>query len=393
MRLGLDGRGLLVLVLAGLAVALSAVGGSVLIIGLPAVAVDFRAPVGALSNLGSVLALGSLGSVPLAALADHSGRRRVLAVAVGGFSLAALGSALAPSLAWLAAARLAGVCFEALAVGVATAVVVEEMPAGHRALAVSLLTMAAGLGVAVTTVAYPVLAPHWRWLYLGAACGLPLAVVTWLFMPESRAWHQRRGMSASVLRALLAPPFRGRLAALAGFGAGYALFFEPASLFVVLVGSRLGMRPPELSAVVVASGIVGAVCFPAGGILGDRLGRRPTALVLAAVTTLAAAATFAAGSRSGYWAGNIAWSALASATAPVTGAWFAELFPTRARATSEAVNAVSAAAGSVVGLQLIGHLAGRLGLGGALAVCAVPALAAVALLLRLPETRGRPLPE
>jgi MFS family permease len=95
----------------------------------------------------------------------------------------------------------------------------------------------------------------------------------------------------------------------------------------------------------VASGIVGAACFPLGGWAGDRFGRRSTGLALAAATTIAVATTFVAGSRAGYWAGNIIWSALASATAPVTGAWFAELFPTRARATSEAVAAVAAAVG------------------------------------------------
>jgi MFS family permease len=390
---GIDGRALRVLVPAALAVALSSVGGSVLILGLPAVAAEFRAPVAALSNLGSVLALGAVLALPLAAVADRYGRRRVLALAVAGFSVAAAGSALAPSLSVLAGARLAGAGFETLTAAVATAAVVEEIPGDRRALAVSLLTLAAGAGIAVTTVTYPQVAPHWRWIYAGAACGLPLAAAIWAWMPESRAWHARRGPSASVLHALLATPYRGRLAVLAGFGAGYALFFEPAALFVVLVGSRLGMHPAELSAVVIAAGAVGAASFPAGGWAGDRLGRRRVGLLLATATTLAAAATFAGGSRSGYWVGNIAWSALASATAPVTGAWFAELFPTRARATSEAVSAVSAAAGSVAGLQLVARLAPGLGLGGALAACAVPALAATALLLALPETRGRPLPE
>ncbi len=390
---GLDARGLRVLILATLAVALSSIGGSVLIIGLPAIAADFHAPVPALSNLGSVLALGSVGALPLAALADRVGRRHLLAAAVAGFSLAALGSALSTSLGMLALGRLAGVCFETLAAGVATAVVVEEMPGERRALAVSLLTLAEGAGGAVTTIAYPEVAPHWRWLYLGSACGLPLALVIWRLMPESRAWHHHRQASASVLRALLETPFRTRLAVLAAFGVGSALLFEPAGLFVVLVGSRLGLAPPELSAVIVASGIIGAGCFPLGGWAGDRFGRRWPGLALAATTTVAATATFVAGSRTGYWAGNILWSALASAAAPVTGAWFAELFPTRARATSEAVAAVSAAVGSITGLQLVARLTPALGLGPAVAACGVPALAAVGLLFALPESRGRPLPD
>src|SRR5258708_22521299 len=158
-----------VLVLAGLGVALATFGGSVRGLTLTAVWAELHAPIPALSNLGTVLQLGTVGALPLAALADRAGRRRLLAIAVAGCSVAALASALAGSLAVLAAARLAGVCFEALAAGVATAMVVEETPAGHRALAVSALTFAAGAGMGLTTLAYPLIAPHWRWLYWGAA--------------------------------------------------------------------------------------------------------------------------------------------------------------------------------------------------------------------------------
>jgi len=114
---------------------------------------------------------------------------------------------------------------------------------------------------------------------------------------------------------------------------------------------------------------------------------------LAALTAVAAGLTFAAAAVVVYWAGNLLWSALASAAAPVTGAWFAELFPTRARATSEAVVAVSTAAGSIAGLQLVGALEPHLGLGPAVALAAVAALGGAVILLRLPETRGLPLPD
>ena len=133
-----------VLTLAGLAVLLASYDSSILVLGLPGIAAEFHAQVPALSDLGSVLALGALGALPLAALADVAGRRRVLAGAVLAFSLIDLASALAPSLAWLAGTRLVGVCFETVTAGVATALVVEVTPARHRALAVSGLTLAAG---------------------------------------------------------------------------------------------------------------------------------------------------------------------------------------------------------------------------------------------------------
>src|SRR5712692_10134557 len=108
---------------AGLAVVLTAFDGSVLVLALPAIAADFHARVPALTNLGSVLALGALGSLPLATLADRFGRRRLIAVGVAGFSLANFASAFASSLAVLAVLRLVAVCFEALVAGVATALI------------------------------------------------------------------------------------------------------------------------------------------------------------------------------------------------------------------------------------------------------------------------------
>jgi len=49
---------------AGLAVVLTAFDGSVLVLALPAIASDFNARIPGLSNLGSVLAIGSLGALP-----------------------------------------------------------------------------------------------------------------------------------------------------------------------------------------------------------------------------------------------------------------------------------------------------------------------------------------
>lgn len=383
-----------VLVLAGLAVALAAFGGSVLGLTLPAVSADFHARVPALSNLGTVLQLGTVGALPLAALADRAGRRRVLALAVAGCSLSALVSALAGSLAVLSAARLFGVCFEALATGVATALVVEETPAARRALAVSGLTFAAGAGMGLTTLVYPLVAPHWQWLYWGAAAALPLAAVLWFGLPESRAFAQSQEHPGGGLRALLAPPYRTRLGVLAAYFVLTIAFLQPAQLFVVLAGSRsLRMSPTELSAVVIVSGVVGVAFFAVGGWIADRFGRRWPGALLSAATSVAAALTFLAVNRGGYWAGNVVWSALASAGAPVLGTWFAELFPTRARATSEASFSVSGAAGAVVGLQLLGVLSPRFGLGTAIALGGVVALGAAGLLLALPETRAQPLPE
>jgi MFS family permease len=142
-----------------------------------------------------------------------------------------------------------------------------------------------------------------------------------------------------------------------------------------------------ISAVVVVSGLVSVPAFVAGGRLSDQVGRRRLAAGLSLMTAVFAAGTFA-GITAFYWIGNVLWSVVASAAVPVIGAWAGELFPTRARATSEAATALAAPAG----LQLVGLLQPRIGLGPSVALAGSAAIIGAALLLLLPETGGEPLP-
>jgi SHS family lactate transporter-like MFS transporter len=381
-----------VLGLAGLAVFLVSFDGSILVLALPAIARDFHASVPDLANLGSGLQGGALLGLPLAMLADRLGRRRLLAAAVLGFSLANLASAAAPSLAWLAGARVLAVGFESVAAAVATALVVEEVPNDQRGRAVAAITVAGGAGLGLTTLLYPLFAPHWRWLYLFGGVGIPAAAALARFLPESRAWSATR-TELLPFRVLLSPPWRRRLVVAGVAAALSAVFFEPANILLALFASReLHFSPTLISAGVVISGLIALPAFPLGGWLSDRRGRRLVGASLSALTAVAAAAAFAGGTAA-YWVGIVVWSFLASASVPVIGAWYGELFPTRARATSESVSTVAAAAGGVLGLQLVAAAQSHLGLGRSLAATGVAALVGAALLLALPETRGQPLPD
>jgi MFS family permease len=381
-----------VLGLAGLAVFLVSFDGSILVLALPAIARDFHASVPDLANLGSGLQGGALLGLPLAMLADRLGRRRLLAAAVLGFSLANLASAAAPSLAWLAGARVLAVGFESVAAAVATALVVEEVPNDQRGRAVAAITVAGGAGLGLTTLLYPLFAPHWRWLYLFGCVGIPAAAALARFLPESRAWSATR-TELLPFRVLLSPPWRRRLVVAGVAAALSAVFFEPANILLALFASReLHFSPTLISAGVVISGLIALPAFPLGGWLSDRRGRRLVGASLSALTAVAAAAAFAGGTAA-YWVGIVVWSFLASASVPVIGAWYGELFPTRARATSESVSTVAAAAGGVLGLQLVAAAQPHLGLGRSLAATGVAALVGAALLLALPETRGQPLPD
>jgi MFS family permease len=388
----LDWRQRRTLVWAGLAVVLTAFDGSVLVLALPAISRDFNANTPALSDLGSVLALGSLGALPLSTLADRFGRRRLIAVGVLGFSAANFASAFAPTLAVLALLRLVAVCFEILVGSVATALIVEEAPAGRRGRAVSVLALLSGLGAGITVVAYPLLAPHWRWLFLAGGVGVVLAPLIWLRLPEGSTW-MRVTVTASALRLLFSAPWRRRVLVFAVVTALLAVLLEPAGLFyTVFATASLHISPAGISALIVVSGIAGATAYLAGGFLTDRFGRRGPAIVLTLATAITTSLSFATAA-TGFVVGNVLWSVFASASTPIFGAWSAELFPTRARATAEATSAVAAAVGSIAGLQLVGLLAQQAGLGRAIAFSGIAAVAGALLLFGLPETKQAPLPE
>lgn len=380
------------LVLAGLATFFVSLDSSALTLALPAISRDFHAGVPALSDMGSVLALGALVALPLGVLADRVGRRRLLIAGVAGFSLVNIASGLAQSLATLTALRLLASCLESAAAAVAIVYVVEEVSADLRGLAISALTIAAGAGTGVTTLIWPVLTPDWRVLYFVGGTGVLAAVVLAVRLGESRTWASARRPGTKPTWLLLGRAWRWRLAVTLVAAALGALFYQPAGMFVVLFGSRIGMGATALSAVIVVSGVLSIPAFPIGGRLSDRFGRRRLAPLLSLVTAVTAGVAFAGG-LTAYWVGNVVWSVFASAVEPVIGAWYGELFPTRARATSEAMRSVASAIGGIAGLQLVAFLSPRIGLGPGLVVCVAAPLVAAALLLFLPETRAEPLPE
>ncbi len=377
---------------AGLAVVLAGWNGSILVLELPAVANTFGARVSDLSNLGSIVIFGAFGAWPLATLADHFGRRRLIAAGTGLFSLISFATAFAPNLTSLALLRLAASCFESLVLAVGTALIVEEAPAGRRGLAVSALALLFGAGQGIPVIVYPFVAPDWRVLFLAAGVGVLAAPLIWRALPEGRAW-QRAHISGSTFRLLLQQPWRRRVIVVAASGAVGAILGEPAGLFYTVFASRdLRLSPGVISAMIAAAAGCALLGYVAGGFLSDRFGRRGLGVTLGVITAVFTGGGFVTGT-AGFIAGNLLWSGSASADTPVIGAWAGELYPTRARATAEATGGVAGAIGGIIGLQVVSALSPSLGLGRALAIVAVAGVASSLLLLLLPETKGKALPD
>ncbi len=389
---GLDSTQLRTLAWAGLAVVLAGWAGSVLVLELPAVAQNFGARVSDLSNLGSIVIFGAVGALPLATLADHFGRRRLIAVGVAAFSLVNVATAFAPNLETLAILRLAASCFENLVLGVTTALIVEEAPSGRRGQALSALALLFGAGQAIPVIVYPFVAPNWRFLFLAGGVGLVAAPLVWRNLPEGRAW-QRAHISGSIVRLLAQSPWRRRVAIFAASAAVGAILGEPAGLFFTVFASQtLHLTPAVISVMIAASAAAALVGYVAGGYLSDRFGRRVLGVALGAVTAAFTGGGFVAGTP-GFIGANILWSGFASAATPVIGAWSGELYPTRARATAEATSGVAGALGGIAGLQFVSAMSPAIGLGWSIAAASVAGIAASLVLLLLPETKARPLPD
>jgi MFS family permease len=377
---------------AGLAVVLTGWNGSILILELPAVASSYGARVSDLSNLGSIVVFGALGAWPLATLADRFGRRRLIAAGVGVFCLVSLATVLAPNLTALALLRLVASCFEGLVLSVATALIVEEAPQAHRGTALSAMAFLFGAGQLVPVVVYPFVAPNWRLLFFVGGLGVVAAPLIWRRLPESRAWR-RAHITGSTIRILLQPPWRRRVLILAVSGLVGSILGEPAGLFFTLYSSQyLHLTPGVISWMIAAAAVCAIAGYAAGGYLSDRFGRRILGVTVGVITAVFTGGGFIAGT-AGFIAANLLWSGFASAGTPVIGAWSGELYPTRARATAEATGGVAGTAGAIIGLQLVAVLSPHLGLGRAIALLTVAGVASSLVLLLLPETRGRPLPD
>lgn len=352
---------------------------------------EFRAGEGAQGVAATAVRIGTMFAVAIVAGADRRGRRRVtLMAAAVGCVVSALG-ALAPSLAWLTATQVVGRAFATALIALIAIISVEEMPAGARAWAVSLLAMAGGLGAGACVLALPIAdlgVGAWRVIYLIALVGLPIVAGARRHLPESRRF------TAPHRQARLVGHGR-RFWLLAGSLFLSNLFVAPASFF----GNRYlhnerGFSAGRISLFTVVTGLPAALGIVFGGRWADVHGRRRVGAVATAVGAVGGAATFLLGGWP-LWVAATVGATIGQAATPALAVYGPELFPTSLRGTANGLIAVVGLAGSATGLLVAGFAAehfGRLGPGMA-ALAAGPLLVSALILAAYPETAHRELEE
>ena len=349
-----------------------------------------------------IIRLAALGSLPLAALADRVGRRRVmLGCTALGLAVTAV-AALSPGYWWFVALFALGRPLLAGTNAISGVIAAEETRSRDRAKAIAVVTAAWGAGTGLIAVVRGVAGSALSWRGLFGLVLIPLAAMPLLSrrLEESDRFERIRGVAGGAL----SPPGRllGRapvalrrrlwlvclLITMLGFVTGPAN-----ALMFVYSESVLGLPRLATAAMVVAAGMLGLGGLVAGRWTADHLGRRVTAGTAQAVIALAAMLTYS-GSPMAAVAGYLLAILAASVFAPAIGALAAELFPTRIRATVAGWMSVAGILGAVSGLVLFGVLVTALNsFRIAAAVVALPVLAVCPLYARLPETVGMELEE
>ncbi len=325
-------------------------------------------------------------SIFLVAAADRRGRRRLLLWSTTiGTILTALG-ALSPSLAWLTASQVLARGFVTAASILVVVVAAEEVAAGARAYAISILFLTGALGaggpVALLSIA-SLGTKAWRLLFVIPMVGLLALPAVARHVPESRRFKVATASS----------PLRSHSKRL------WLLIASQLLLYIVVVPAsqyrnqflrtERAFSAPHISLFNLLTYTPGGIGVVLGGRLADVRGRRVVGavalLVGAAATTLS---FFTRGWEMWTWA--VAASVFGSAVVPTLGVYGPELFPTSLRGKANGTLYVSNRVASVAGLLFVGLLSGRIGgIGPPIAMLAAgPLILAVLMLTVFPETAG-----
>lgn len=328
--------------------------------------------------------VGVLLSLVLVTLSDRRGRHKLLLVcAIGGVAASVAGAA-SPGLVALGGTQTVARAFAtalALLIGVVS---VEEMPAGGRAYAASVLAMTAALGAGMAVILLPIadLGTYaWRIVYVVPLLGLPFFIRLARRIPESRRFRKPHGRAT--MRG-----HRGRLALLAAASFAGLVFLAPISQFQnEFLRSEHGFTAIQLTIFTLATNTPGGIGIVVGGRLADLRGRR----VVGAVASIGGAILLTIGyqvSGAMLWIAWMAGTVVAAATVPALGVYGAELFPTSLRGRANGLITLAGVGGSSVGLILAGRFETYFGsFGPGMAILAIGPFIVAALVLTLyPET-------
>jgi predicted MFS family arabinose efflux permease len=344
----------------------------------------------------AVVRAGVLLALVLGPLADRFGRRGFVVGAASAHCVLAAGLGLAPSFDIYIAGHLVLRCIDT-ALGIAIAVLVAEIvSAGSRAVALSLVGLAAGGGIVLAVMSLPLASTGragFASVYLLQLLALPAMLHAARYVAESGRFL-RHADEPHRYRDVLSGIYRRRLLLI-----GMATFLAAAFTAPTLEFTTRYLNDEHgFSAfgIVVFLAVTGLPSFPMlilGGRLADVTSRKRVGIPLVGASALAYAGFYIA---SGWliWPLALAGAMLGSAGGAALAPYGSELFATRIRSEAQTLTLVIGVTGSAAGLAVVGLLSDSLGLGPAIAMLALlPLVGLVVVGVAFPETARRELEE
>lgn len=376
----------------------------------PDIASSFHLNDARIGAIAAIVRTGGILSFLVVTLADRFGRKPMLGVTVVSYAACTLLTGLSRGAASFTAFQSIAQVFLAAEFGIAVTMISEEFPDEQRGRAVSILLMAAFIGVATAGTLYgPIAASRWGWrgmYFLGIAPLILIALIrrkmreTERFRTAVLANRTHAGSIIASIRKAFAPlrgPWRKRLIAVAILCNCVGLVGGPVISFFSLYARRgHGWTAEQVGTAFVLAYLAGSCGTLLSGDWLDRIGRRLSAIIFFLLAAASAMMLFQSSGRWPIFFAIIATMFAYQGARTATSALGVELFPTHARASGFCLTVqVLGQLGWVLAPLGVGLLSGPMdGLGNAATVFAAgPLIGAIVVALFIPETRGKTLEE
>lgn len=338
----------------------------------------------------AIVRWGVVIAIPLAALADRIGRRKIIISLAWLAPLVISLGAFAPSFAVLVATQTVG---RPLGISLTVFVLVfatEEMGTNTRAWALSILAVGSGVGAGSAVGAIPLAGiseSSWRLVYLIGIGWLAVAYVLTRSLPETTrflALHEEQIHHTDVETHI----HRDRLWMQIAVAVLTNVFVATASIFQSRYLKDVREYSPfEISLFITITTIPATIGLVAGGRLADKVGRKVVAVATVPTGTMLYALSFTT-QGAAMWFFAIVGGILLGISYPAMAVFRSELFPTAHRNMASALIMVASLIGGSVGLIGAGVLLDNgMTYGRVMTTFALgPVLVAVLVALRYPET-------
>ena len=342
----------------------------------------------------AIIRWGVVISLPLAALADRIGRRRlIIFCAFGAPIITALGG-LAPSFAILVATQTLGRPLALVLTILIGIVATEEMSSESRAWAISVLAIAAGFGAGFALAALPLAdlgADSWRYIYAISLAWVAIAIVVQRKLPETTRFIQRHEAHLESATHI----DKSRLATQSLVAIFGNIFIAASSVFQVrYLRDVRDYSAVMITAFTLVTGTPAAIGLLIGGRVADARGRRFLSTITFPLGAILLTAAFSTSGQA-MWLASVSGGICLGLAYPAMAVYRGEMFPTLHRSFASSVIMTASLIGGSVGLVGAGYFLNRdVTYGTVMSWLAIgPIIAGILVYATFPESAHRELEE